>query len=367
MSNTFAPYVDPSGYGMASRYYITKLDELGVNVEAIPKGFWTGEFEMDKDVKEILKNLESQKLENDVPMICQQTPNHFNIDYPGYKIGYSVHETSKVVNDWVEYMNEMDEIWTASTFAKKVFKDSGVTVPIYIVPHGVDRSVFNENVEPLKTQINDDTFKFLSIFQWIPRKGYDRLLKAYYQEFTKDDDVALIIKTFGLDESVTAAQHIYDSILRIQAELAIEYVPPVYLSFDFLQYKEMAKLYALADAFVLPSRGEAWGMPYLEAMSCGLPTIGTRWGGHLDFMNDENSMLVDIEELSVVKGMPTPWFTSDQRWADVCLLELRNAMRTLYEDVEICAKLSEKGIETAKEWPWERGAKIMKERLEEID
>lgn len=36
-------------------------------------------------------------------------------------------------------------------------------------------------------------------------------------------------------------------------------------------------LYAAADAFVLPSRGEGWGRPHVEAMSMGLPIIATNW------------------------------------------------------------------------------------------
>ena len=35
----------------------------------------------------------------------------------------------------------------------------------------------------------------------------------------------------------------------------------------------------------------------LEAMACRLPVVATRWSGNLEFMNDENSVLLDIEGL----------------------------------------------------------------------
>jgi len=38
---------------------------------------------------------------------------------------------------------------------------------------------------------------------------------------------------------------------------------------------DMPRLYKSVDAFVLPSRGEGWGRPHTEAMSMGLPVIGT--------------------------------------------------------------------------------------------
>ena len=40
----------------------------------------------------------------------------------------------------------------------------------------------------------------------------------------------------------------------------------------------MPRLYAGADAYVLPTRGEGWGRPFMEAMAMGLPTIASRTG-----------------------------------------------------------------------------------------
>jgi glycosyltransferase involved in cell wall biosynthesis len=45
---------------------------------------------------------------------------------------------------------------------------------------------------------------------------------------------------------------------------------------------------------------EGWGIPYMEAMSMGLPTIGTNFGGQLDFMNDKNSYLIEVDEMERV-------------------------------------------------------------------
>lgn len=52
------------------------------------------------------------------------------------------------------------------------------------------------------------------------------------------------------------------------------------------------KLFRTADAFVLPTHGEAWGRPLAEAMFMEMPTIATQWSGQLEFMNDDNSFLV---------------------------------------------------------------------------
>ena len=149
---------------MASRNYILALDELGVDVEAIPKGFWSGSFKMSERIREKLRTLEGKKHDSDTPLISQQTPTHFNVDYPGFKFGYTVHETSKIVSVWREYINKMDELWTASNWAKDVFTNSGVDIPIYVVPHGVDRKLYHPKVKPLESpNLPEDKFVFLSV------------------------------------------------------------------------------------------------------------------------------------------------------------------------------------------------------------
>src|SRR4029077_5641188 len=88
-----------------------------------------------------------------------------------------------------------------------------------------------------------------------------------------------------------------------------------------------------ADAFVLPTRGEAWGRPFMEAMLMERPVIATRSGGHLDFLNDENSYLVDCRSTEVPvlaqRGYPAG---GSHRWAEPSRGHLRRLMREVFED-----------------------------------
>jgi len=63
---------------------------------------------------------------------------------------------------------------------------------------------------------------------------------------------------------------------------------------------DMPRLYKGADCFVLPSRGEGWGRPHIEAMSMGLPAIATNWSGNTEFMLEDNSYLIPINGLEPV-------------------------------------------------------------------
>jgi len=70
---------------------------------------------------------------------------------------------------------------------------------------------------------------------------------------------------------------------------------------EFTEF-EMPQLFKAADAFVLPSRGEGWGMPVMEAMAMGIPAISTNCSGLVDFMNENNSLLIPVTEYRQVRG-----------------------------------------------------------------
>jgi phosphatidyl-myo-inositol dimannoside synthase len=53
-----------------------------------------------------------------------------------------------------------------------------------------------------------------------------------------------------------------------------------------LSYAELAGCYAHCEIFALPSRGEGFGIVYLEAMACGKPVIGGAHGGAPEVIDD---------------------------------------------------------------------------------
>lgn len=61
------------------------------------------------------------------------------------------------------------------------------------------------------------------------------------------------------------------------------------------------QLYKSADALVIPTRGEGWGRPQMEAMAMELPVISTNWSGLTAFLNDETGYPISIEGLIEVR------------------------------------------------------------------
>lgn len=84
-------------------------------------------------------------------------------------------------------------------FHVDIFLNGGVAPEkIHIVPEAVDTALFDpERMTPLDAMTSDTSFKFLSVFKWEARKGWDVLLRAYFTEFTGRDNVSLYIRTYA--------------------------------------------------------------------------------------------------------------------------------------------------------------------------
>ena len=141
---------------------------------------------------------------------------------------------------------------------------------VRVVPNGVDTEKFRPGVRPLALPTKKK-FKFLFVGGTIFRKGPDILLDAFTQAFTAADDVCLMIKDFGGD-SFYQGQTAETAIRAFQQKPG---APEILHLKDEISSEQMPGLYTACDCFVLPYRGEGFGMPVLEAMSCGLPVIVT--------------------------------------------------------------------------------------------
>lgn len=183
----------------------------------------------------------------------------------GKRIAVTMFESTKLPEGWVEGLNQCAAVIVPAGFLVEIFRAEGVTVPIHVVPLGINEAYIKVQRQPR----GDRPFTFLAIADRGLRKGWDLAWHAFRKAFHDSSQHKLILKCRekGMKNLSSADSNV--EILR-----------------GDLDDDEMAALYARCDAMVFPTRGEGFGLPPREFVATGGRAIVTNWGGtadHIEF------------------------------------------------------------------------------------
>jgi glycosyltransferase involved in cell wall biosynthesis len=331
-----APLFEAIGYGSEARAFVLGLDDLSVPLQARPV-CWTGRpCALDATVRQRLLQMTRVPLAGVPVHVHHGFPLHWRRDSKAVRnIGRTMFETDGIPAEWVRACNAMDEIWVPAPFNVETFAASGVRrAGLIVMPGPISTSEFHPG-PPAMALAGRRPFRFLSVFDWSWRKGWDILLRAYCTEFRRGhDNVRLLLKVdSSYGRSGRDLRQMVRSFIERQLRLPLCRVPPITVMSRLLPQRQLPGLYRSADCFVLPTRGEGWGRTLMEAMATGLPTIGTRWGGSLAFMHESNAYLCEIDGLVPVPAhalCEAPAFRG-HRWAEPSADHLRTLMRHVFQ------------------------------------
>lgn len=269
-------------------------------------------------------------------------PNLLKIDAK-HKVNIFNSDNTILPPGWGQLLNrECAMVLPSSKFAAEILLKNGVKKDIIkVVPHGYHPEQFNPNIEPL-TITDHDPNKFVFLVVAAPhwRKGIEITLRAFIEEFKNDEDVTLLIKSSM--NSHEAPSHFHVNINKIKAELekTHNYKWPEIKLINY-RVESLGALYRYADAVILNSRAECFSLTMLEAGACKVPVITTNYGGHLDFLNKQNSTLTDYKIVKCPKEGQYHFFHPNSTIAEPNLEHVKQTMRHVKNNYEEATKKAE--------------------------
>ena len=177
----------------------------------------------------------------------------------------------------------------------------GGSRPIVVAPNAVDIEFFAGGARRARAQSSEVRRKrglperyFLYVGRLVPQKGVFELVEAYAKlDANLRQSISLVFAGDGVAR---------DKVLKFAAALAPGQVRLV----GFKQREELPELYALADAVILPTHSDPWGLVVNEAMACGKPVIVSSAAGCVeDLVRDGgNGYVVPAKDVaSLAKAM----------------------------------------------------------------
>ncbi|XBH69456.1 uncharacterized protein [Aegilops tauschii subsp. strangulata] len=401
-----APFASGGGYCSEAWSYVASLDEnVAAGVDAnftlsiahhgdleSPE-FWQGLPEQSKNLAYRLATAQCEL--SRAVVVCHSEPGAWyppmyeslpcpptGYDEPAFVIGRTMFETDRVSPEHVRRCNQMDAVWVPTDFHVSTFVKSGVDPSKVVkVVQAVDVTFFDPAkhvafplpigfsvMAPDDSTRNTDSskgkgFVFLSVFKWEQRKGWDVLLTAFLQEFSGADDVVLYLLTNAYHSDTDFGGKVHRFVNNSSIEEPVLGWAEVRVVDEHVPQSDLPRLYKAADAFVLPSRGEGWGRPVVEAMAMELPVIVTNWSGPTEYLTQENGYPLDVDRLTEVTEGPFKGHFCAEPSVD----HLRALMRRVFGDQEEARRKGRKAREDMVErFSPEVVARIVADQIQQV-
>ncbi|TZG00269.1 glycosyltransferase (plasmid) [Chryseobacterium panacisoli] len=214
-----------------------------------------------------------------------------------YNIIYWAWEFPEVSDKVVEILNVFDELWVPSDFCVNIFtKYTGI--PVIRFSHPIQKMAESKDFELSRYSISSDAKIYLTIFDSLSttiRKNPEATLEAFTTVFKEDKNSVLIVKTHNLERSKDAQK----------ALEAYNNIPNVIIINEHFSKEKLHSLIQQSDVLISLHGSEGFGLTMAEAMAYGKIVVGTGYSGNLDFMNINNSFLIqyDFIKTSNTKGL----------------------------------------------------------------
>jgi glycosyltransferase involved in cell wall biosynthesis len=262
---------------------------------------------------------------------------------------------------------EVERIFCFTKFWKDQLKLQGVTRPIDVMNHAVDNKVIKYIPRDLARQslgLPKDVFIFTSFNRNMPRKRLDILVMAFVKlivRFPMKQIFLLIVGDKG-DKGGFQLFDIFARELKLAGANTDMFGNRLLITSSNTAYKDedICLLYNSGDVGISCAEGEGFGLCTFEQMSLGVPQIVPEIHGHLEYCNEQNSLLVKPK---IRYYIPQAYNTVTGEAQLVDADDVSKAMERYVFDEDLRKLHGKLGKEKVAEYTWEKSCSIFIKRL----
>jgi len=249
----------------------------------------------------------------------------------------------------VASLNKCDEIWATTERVGLTLKQSGVTIPIFIIPHALQPELLDtpvKEVQPdfapkLHPYVGPEDLKhttpvlFYYVGGWNDRKNVHGLLQAYFATgWTPADPVELVIHSVASGGDMEA-QKAHAFITQTQFAALRDSLPSPYdapivrVLTDQKPYSWVCKLHQINHVFITATRGEGFCLPAWEAAAAGNMVVLPQ-----DAVPPITCSYNVPTELRPITAMPeVQGYELGQHWWESRVEDMTKAFRQAFDDI----------------------------------
>jgi glycosyltransferase involved in cell wall biosynthesis len=232
----------------------------------------------------------------------------------------------KEIENWKKYMQKINAIHVVTNSEyEEMHQYLGIPYEkMTIIPHGVDHDFFKPSLDKEKTRIEILSELNIPIEKYFLHVGESNYVRKNQHMIIKAFKNA---KKSGLKHNLIIAGKHYPEIEEVAKK-----VPGVFV-LDWIKNPQLLKLIQGADAFILPSIHEGFGMPLTEAMSCAVPCISSNKHAPPEVIGDSGILVNSGNSV-----------------------EISQAMLKLANDPVLLETLSKKSLKQSEKFSWKKNA-----------
>jgi glycosyltransferase involved in cell wall biosynthesis len=336
-------YLNMSGLSVVGQEYYKLFVSQGFRVIPI----WLGLPEMQSSLDPILASemisASLKPMEEDVVQFHTGRANEVRLlkEKKAF-MGSIVLEGNRLNEEQFNICKQMDLIFVPSYFCRNVCVSSGVPkTKIEYLPYPLDTKLWNPEVKPQNTS---NKFRFLYMNTWYERKGWDVILRAFWEEFSVNEPVELTVKSYRENNRIEPLE----VLIALQASkmgIQINKRAPIVIRDEVLFANDIPSFMKSFNTYVSPHRSEGFGLNPWHSMALGVPVICTNYGGNTDFTKEDTAFLVRVDKMVSPSKKETNIFPHliGTTWAEPDVMDLRKQMRLCFQNYELAKKKAEKG------------------------